>query len=50
MQVTHFNGERIANLLHLARLVDACTDRYMRFTTDACNKVTHVVYTHMPTQ
>lgn len=37
--MTHFNGQRITNLLHLARLVDACTEQYLRFTTDACNKV-----------
>lgn len=37
--VTHFNGQRITNLLHLAKLVDGCTEEYMRFTTDSCNKV-----------
>ncbi len=38
-QITHFNDIPINNLLHLIRLVNSCTDTYLRFTTDTLNKV-----------
>lgn len=37
--MTHFNETRLASLLHLARLVGECEERFLRFTTDSCNKV-----------
>ena len=34
VEVTHLNGERVKSLRHLARLLRACADDYLRFTLD----------------